>query len=75
MASSSAAERSQSDPELRRNRGRQVVLTFSQQGTGNLVNACVILLLMAMFGQTGETLDAGASRAIIALQVRQAWDV
>jgi hypothetical protein len=31
MAASSAAERSQSDPELRNKRGQQVVLTFSQQ--------------------------------------------
>ncbi|KAI8465659.1 MAG: major facilitator superfamily domain-containing protein [Monoraphidium minutum] len=68
MAASSAAERSQSEPSLRHRRGEQVVLTFSQQGMGNLVNVCVLLMLMAMMGQTGPQLDATASRNIIILQ-------
>ena len=34
MASSSAAERSATTPELRQHRGRQVVLVFSNQGMG-----------------------------------------
>ena len=68
MASASAAERSQSDPALRDRRGQQVVLTFSQQGTGNFVNGCVILILMAIWGQTGKALEARASRAIISVQ-------
>ncbi|KAI8468145.1 MAG: major facilitator superfamily domain-containing protein [Monoraphidium minutum] len=68
MASASAAERSQSDPSLRNRRGEQVVLTFSQQGMGNFVNGCVILIFMAILGQTGKTLDALASRNIIMLQ-------
>eukprot|EP00877_Chromochloris_zofingiensis_P002903 jgi/Chrzof1/12613/Cz07g01060.t1 len=68
MASSSAAERSQSDPELRNHRGRQVVLTFSQQGMGNLVNGCVILIAMVMFGQTGNRLTADGSRGVLTVQ-------
>jgi len=34
LASSSAAERAEADPELRQRRGEMVVLTFSQQGWG-----------------------------------------
>jgi hypothetical protein len=68
MASASAAERSQSDPALRNKRGQQVVLTFSQQGTGNFVNGCVILIFMVFFAQTGPKLDGTASRNIIMLQ-------
>jgi hypothetical protein len=147
MASSSAAERSQSDPALRNKRGQQVVLTFSQQvraavppsctsvrrahvhtrqtrrhtrtlglsnrfpahepagpaalgalsaqrrpiqppppaarptaairrpqGMGNLVNGCVILIVMAMLGQTGHVLDPTASRNIIIIQVGVDWN-
>jgi hypothetical protein len=73
MASASAAERAQSDPRLRNNRGQQVVLTFSQQGTGNFINGCVILIFMVIFGQTRQKLDAIASRNIISLQVRLVW--
>ncbi|KIZ06012.1 Inorganic phosphate transporter PHO84 [Monoraphidium neglectum] len=72
MAASSAAERSQSDPALRQRRGEQVVLTFSQQGMGSLVNCSVILILMALAGQTGQALDPTASRNIIILQVWKA---
>ncbi|KIY93363.1 proton/phosphate symporter [Monoraphidium neglectum] len=68
MASSSAAERSQSDPALRNRRGEQVVLTFSQQGMGNLVNGCVILIFMVIFAQTGKSLEPTPSRNIIMLQ-------
>lgn len=35
------------------------------QGTGNLVNGCVILVAMAMFGQTGRTLDPNGSRNVM----------
>ncbi|GBF93836.1 proton phosphate symporter [Raphidocelis subcapitata] len=68
VASASAAERSQSDPALRQHRGQQVALTFSQQGAGNFANACVILALMAAYGQTGGQLDAAASRDLVVLQ-------
>ncbi|PSC68539.1 proton phosphate symporter [Micractinium conductrix] len=54
LASSSAAERAEGDPELRKRRGEMVVLTFSQQGWGNFVNSLVILLLLAMVGATGD---------------------
>jgi hypothetical protein len=36
---------------------------------GNFVNTCVILIFMAMLGQTGDSLDPVASRNIIILQV------
>jgi MFS family permease len=67
-ASASAAERAQSDPALRDHRGRQMCLTFSQQGMGNLVNCAVILLLMLMYGQTGAEVDGVAARNIVAIQ-------
>lgn len=54
MASASAAERSATTPELRHLRAQQVILVFSNQGMGNLTNACVILICMAIFGQTGQ---------------------
>ncbi|KAI7842967.1 hypothetical protein COHA_003372, partial [Chlorella ohadii] len=53
LAASSAAERAEGDPELRKRRGEMVVLTFSQQGWGNFTNTLVILLLLAMQGATG----------------------
>jgi hypothetical protein len=37
---------------------------------GSLVNCSVILILMALAGQTGQALDPTASRNIIILQVR-----
>lgn len=55
MASTSAAERSQADEALKHRRGEQVVMVFSGQGMGNLVNGCVILICMAMFGMTGTS--------------------
>lgn len=39
---------------MRRRRGETVVLTFSQQGWGNLSNTLCILLLLAMQGATGD---------------------
>lgn len=53
MASSSASERAEGNPELRKRRGETVVLTFTQQGWGNWSNALVIIILMAMVGITG----------------------
>lgn len=53
LASSSAAERAEGDPELRKRRGEMVVLTFSQQGWGNFANTLVILLLLLIQGATG----------------------
>lgn len=53
MAASSAAERSATTPELRHLRAQQVILVFSNQGMGNLTNASVIAICMAIFGQTG----------------------
>lgn len=38
------------------------------QGMGNLVNGCVILICMAMFGMYGSTLDPTASRNVIMIQ-------
>jgi MFS family permease len=74
-ASSSAAERAQQDPVLRAYRGRQMCLTFSQQGMGNFVNCAVILILMVFFAQFGSEVDASASRAIIAIQFAAATAV
>lgn len=54
MASSSASERAESDPEMRKRRGETVVLTFTQQGWGNFINTLVILLLLAIMGATEE---------------------
>ena len=67
MASSSAAERSATTPELRHLRGQQVILVFSNQGMGNMTNACVILISMAIFGQTGAKLDAPGSKNVMIL--------
>eukprot|EP01138_Halocafeteria_seosinensis_P009413 gb/GECG01009619.1/.p1 GENE.gb/GECG01009619.1/~~gb/GECG01009619.1/.p1 ORF type:complete len:548 (+),score=42.29 gb/GECG01009619.1/:1-1644(+) len=49
MASSSAAETS--EPTTR---GRNVVMVFSMQGLGILVNSAVITLLLVAFKQTGD---------------------
>lgn len=80
MASASAAERSATTPELRHLRAQQVILVFSNQGMGNLINAVVILISMAMFDLTGPsstvqsdatgaqsktTLDPDASRNVL----------
>jgi len=67
LASASAAERSACSPELRAYRGRQVILVFSNQGMGNITNAAVILICMAIFGQTGAVLTPGGSRNVLIL--------
>lgn len=54
LASSSAAERAESDPKLRHRRGELVVLAFSGQGWGNFANTLVITLLLLMQGATGD---------------------
>ncbi|PRW58781.1 proton phosphate symporter [Chlorella sorokiniana] len=53
VASSSAAERAEGSKAMRQRRGETVVLTFSQQGWGNLSNTLCIILLLAMQGATG----------------------
>ncbi|CAL8468283.1 g7823 [Coccomyxa elongata] len=53
VASSTANEMANSFKSLRNYRGRTVVLVFSNQGLGNLVNTAVILALMAITGQYG----------------------
>lgn len=68
MAASSAAERAEMNPHLRHLRGQQVVLVFSNQGLGNLVNGIVILVAMFIFGQTGPTLSYSGSQQVMALQ-------
>ena len=61
MASSSAAERSATTPELRHLRGQQVILVFSNQGMGNWTNAIVILISMGIFGVTGTQAQMNAN--------------
>eukprot|EP00887_Chlorella_sp_A99_P005874 scaffold1.g5874.t1 len=51
VASTSASERAEQTRHLQARRGETVVLVFSCQGWGSLVNACVILALLAIFGQ------------------------
>ena len=58
VASSSASERAEGDPEMRKRRGETVVMVFSNQGIGNLVNTLVIIILMAIVGATGSTVDS-----------------
>eukprot|EP00798_Chlamydomonas_sp_ICE-L_P017379 gene17379-23681_t len=48
-------------------RGEQVVLVFSNQGMGNLVNTCVILISMAIFGETGAKLSEAGSKNVLTL--------
>ena len=68
MASSLAAERSESSEILRKRRGEQVILVFSGQGMGNLTNASVILVAMYIFGQTGPKLTSfEGSQKVLAL--------
>ena len=55
MASGSAAELAEVHPELKAYRGRQVVLTFANQGVGNMFNCCVVLILFNSFNITGYT--------------------
>ena len=53
MASGSAAELAEVHPELKAYRGRQVVLTFANQGVGNMFNSLIILVLFNSFNITG----------------------
>ncbi|KAG2491417.1 hypothetical protein HYH03_010206 [Edaphochlamys debaryana] len=57
VASASANERAESCPKLQKRRGETVILVFSMQGLGNLVNTAVIIALMAVFGLYGPTYD------------------
>ncbi|KAG1670185.1 hypothetical protein FOA52_014961 [Chlamydomonas sp. UWO 241] len=67
LAAASAAERSSTDEGLMDQRGRTVVLVFSNQGLGNLTNSCVILLCMLVFGQTSGTVTEHGAKNVIAL--------
>ncbi|KAG2435009.1 hypothetical protein HYH02_012007 [Chlamydomonas schloesseri] len=49
VASASANERAESSAALSKRRGETVVLVFSMQGWGNLVNTAVIIAIMAGF--------------------------
>eukprot|EP00798_Chlamydomonas_sp_ICE-L_P032550 gene32550-17267_t len=66
LASSSAAEQASSTSGLDAHRGRQVLLVFSNQGMGSLVNSVVILLSMLVFQQT-DTLTKDGSRRVLIL--------
>ncbi len=68
MASSSAAERAEGDPELRKRRGETVVLTFTQQGWGNFCNTLVIIILMAILGATGTEISSSDAELTWRLQ-------
>ncbi|GAQ81972.1 phosphate transporter [Klebsormidium nitens] len=50
-------ERAEADKNLINKRGETVILVFSNQGLGNVVNVCVLLFLLACFGQWGPTYD------------------
>lgn len=67
LASSSAAERAEEKKSMTKHRGREVVLVFANQGLGNLMNCIVIVVALAIFGQTGE-LDSTGSRQVLSLQ-------
>lgn len=43
-------------------------LFHGMQGMGNLVNACVIIVCLAIFGQAGKYLDPIGSRNVIIVQ-------
>ncbi|CAK0783592.1 hypothetical protein CVIRNUC_006791 [Coccomyxa viridis] len=68
VASSSASERANSFKSLRNFRGRTVVLVFSNQGLGNLVNTAIILALMAITGQHGPKYSARAIEIVWRVQ-------
>ena len=68
MASSSAAEKAEVSDTLRKNRGREVVLVFSNQGLGNFTNCFVIVLAMMIFGQQESHLDVTGSKNVLLLQ-------
>ena len=54
MASTSANERAEHTAHLQNKRGETVVLVFSMQGWGNVINTIVILSLLAMYSQWGS---------------------
>ncbi|KAG2495268.1 hypothetical protein HYH03_006541 [Edaphochlamys debaryana] len=60
VASTSANERAESSAKLQKRRGETVVLVFSMQGVGNLVNTAVIIAILAGFGQYGPPYDSYA---------------
>ncbi|KAK9814173.1 hypothetical protein WJX72_001627 [[Myrmecia] bisecta] len=64
IAASSAAERAQSQKAMVHRRGETVVLVFSMQGWGNLVNTLVILICLLAWGQEGPTYNAGRLDAV-----------
>ncbi|KXZ43854.1 hypothetical protein GPECTOR_79g133 [Gonium pectorale] len=57
VASTSANERAESSAKLQKRRGETVVLVFSMQGWGNLVNTAVIIAIMAGFHQYSAPYD------------------
>ncbi|KXZ53070.1 hypothetical protein GPECTOR_8g63 [Gonium pectorale] len=57
VASTSANERAESTAKLQKRRGETVVLVFSMQGWGNLVNTAVIIAIMAGYGQYNKPYD------------------
>lgn len=57
VASTSANERAESSVKLQKRRGETVVLVFSMQGWGNLVNTAVIIAIMAGFHQWSKPYD------------------
>jgi MFS family permease len=60
-ASSAANERANSTKHLQKLRGRTVVLVFSNQGLGNLLNTLVLLILMTIFHQYGPKYNQSES--------------
>ena len=67
MAASSAAEKAEVNEGLDEYRGRQVVLTFANQGLGNMVNTLVVLVCFCSFNLTGTTLTAAGSKQSLSL--------
>jgi MFS family permease len=55
IASASAAERAEAQATLLEHRGQTIVLTFSMQGWGNVINTTVILALLGITGSTAPT--------------------
>ena len=68
VASASAAERAEGNPETRLTRGETVVLTFSQQGWGSWANGLVILLLLAVTGATGQVITQEQAEVVWRVQ-------
>jgi MFS family permease len=68
LASSSAAERAEGNPELRKKRGQTIALTFTQQGWGNWSNTLVILILLACVGATGTNPTPDEASTVVHVQ-------